>query len=155
MPEYIFALEKFHFDTAVELFNEYATWLNIDLSFQNFEKEKLVVQEMYAPPKGAVLLVKEEETFIACVALRPLNETMAELKRMYVKPAHQNKNIAGEMLGLIEKFALSAGYRYIKLDTLSSMLPAMNFYKKNGYTETEPYYYNPNTNTVYFEKKLK
>ncbi len=155
MPEYIFAVEKFHFDAAVELFNEYATWLNIDLSFQNFEKEKLVVQEMYAQPKGAVLLVKEDEIFIACVALRPLNETTAELKRMYVKPAHRNKNIAGEMLLLIEEFALAAGYRSIKLDTLSSMLPAMNFYKKNGYAETEPYYYNPNLNTVYFEKELK
>ncbi len=154
MPEFIFASEKFHFDAAVELFNEYATWLNIDLSFQNFEKEKLIVQQMYAQPKGAVLLVKEESTFIACVALRPLNETTAELKRMYVKPMYRKLNIAAKMLESIEIFAVAAGYRSIKLDTLSSMLPAMNFYKKNGYTETEPYYYNPNLNTVYFEKAI-
>ncbi len=155
MPDYIFAKEKIHFDAAVELFNEYATWLNIDLSFQNFEKEKLVVQKMYGPPKGAVLLVKEDDIFIACVALRPLNEITAELKRMYVKPAYRKLNIAAKMLESIELFAVAAGYRTIKLDTLSSMLPAMNFYKKNGYIETEPYYYNPNLNTVYFEKEVK
>ncbi len=154
MPEYIFASEPDHYVQAEKLFREYAEWLNIDLSFQDFDIEVKQLSKMYGAPAGCIILVKEEDAYIGCVALRPLKESVAELKRMYVQPEYRNRQIASEMLKKIELFAKETGYSAIRLDTLDSMLPAVNFYRRNGFEETPPYYFNPNKDTIYFEKKL-
>lgn len=154
MLDYIVAGNKEEYAAAAVLFQEYAAWLGIDLSFQNFEEELQELHNMYAAPQGSLLLVKDGETFIGCVAVRKKEYGIAELKRMYVQPAYRKAGVAARLLVLAEDFAARAGYETMKLDTLSSMLPAMAFYRKHGYTETTAYYHNPNENTVYFEKKL-
>ena len=140
--------------TASKLFKEYADWLNIDLSFQNFEEELLQLKEMYSEPNGSIFLLQEEAAFVGCVAIRKKEEGIAELKRMYIKPTTR-KTGGGTML--LEK-ALSAakllGYNLIRLDTLANMTPAINLYKKHGFYEIAPYYFNPEENAVFFEKKL-
>ena len=62
--------------TASALFKEYADWLNIDLSFQNFEEELLQLKEMYSEPNGAIFLLQQENEFIGCVAIRKKGEGM-------------------------------------------------------------------------------
>ena len=139
---------------AAALFKEYAEWLNIDLSFQNFEEELLQLKEMYGEPDGAIFLLQQNDEFIGCVAIRKKENDIAELKRMYIKPAIRNTG-GGTML--LEK-ALDAakllGYKKIRLDTLAKMTPAINLYKKNGFYEIAPYYFNPENNAVFFEKEL-
>ena len=136
------------------LFKEYATWLNIDLSFQNFEEELLQLKEMYREPNGAIFLLQQADEFIGCVAIRKKEEGIAELKRMYIKPTTRNTG-GGTML--LEKALTAAkllGYQLIRLDTLANMTPAINLYKKHGFYEIAPYYFNPEENAVFFEKKL-
>ena len=139
---------------ASSLFKEYAEWLNIDLSFQNFEEELLQLKEMYSEPNGAIFLLQQAEDFIGCVAIRKKGEGIAELKRMYIKPT--TRKTGGGTL-LLEK-ALDAakllGYKLIRLDTLANMTPAINLYRKHGFYEIAPYYFNPEKNAVFFESKL-
>ena len=139
---------------ASALFKEYAEWLNIDLSFQNFEEELLQLKEMYSEPNGAIFLLQQAEDFIGCVAIRKKGEGIAELKRMYIKPT--TRKTGGGTL-LLEK-ALDAakllGYKLIRLDTLANMTPAINLYRKHGFYEIAPYYFNPEKNAVFFESKL-
>jgi hypothetical protein len=53
------------------LFREYATWLGIDLSFQNFDEEVAGVPGKYAPPDGRLLLVfVGRGGNVGCLALR-------------------------------------------------------------------------------------
>ena len=59
---------------ASALFKEYADWLNIDLSFQNFEEELLHLKEMYSEPNGAIFLLQQADEFIGCVAIRKKEE---------------------------------------------------------------------------------
>ncbi len=139
---------------ASALFKEYAEWLNIDLSFQNFEEELLQLKEMYSEPTGAIFLLQQENEFIGCVAIRKKGEGIAELKRMYIQPTIR-KTGGGTML--LEKALAEAtrlGYKLIRLDTLANMAPAINLYKKNGFYEIDPYYFNPEENAVFFERKL-
>lgn len=154
MPQVVLVENNVHYAAAFSLFKEYAEWLNIDLGFQNFARELETLEDVYGPPKGAIFLLQSDNIFVGSIAFRALNEHTAELKRMYVQPAYRGKGFATLLLTKAEEKASLAGYRSVKLDTLASMLPAMNFYKNNGYSETEPYYYNPNSNTVYFEKAL-
>ena len=139
---------------ASALFKEYADWLNIDLSFQNFEEELLQLKEMYSEPNGSIFLLQHADEFIGCVAIRKKEEGIAELKRMYIKPTTR-KTGGGTML---LKTALAAAkllnYDLIRLDTLANMTPAINLYKKHGFYEIAPYYFNPEENAVFFEKKL-
>lgn len=151
MPEYITVKSDDEYKLAATLFNEYANWLNIDLSFQKFEDELRALKSMYGPSKGTIILCKSENEYIACVAVRPIDGKIAELKRMYVKPAFQRRGIGEKLLELSLSFAKNAGYEKARLDTLNTMTPAMNLYRKNGFYEIPAYYYNPEPTAVYFE----
>ena len=45
-----------YIEHARQLFREYSAWLEIDLCFQNFEKELGGLPGDYAPPSGRLLL---------------------------------------------------------------------------------------------------
>ncbi len=153
MLDYIFVSNSNEYEAAMKLFLEYSNWLNIDLSFQKFDEELKILKTMYGPPHGCIILCKHENDFVACVAVRKIDEGVAELKRMYVKPDFQRMGIGENLLKLSISFANENGYKTIKLDTLNTMTPAMNLYAKHGFVETEAYYFNPEPTAVYFEMK--
>ena len=154
MPEYFLAESIEDYSAAAQLFTAYAAWLNIDLGFQHFEEELKELKKMYAPPSGGIILCKENHDHIACVAIRKIDDNTAELKRMFVQQAHQRKGIGEELMKRSIKMATQCGYKTIKLDTLNYMTAAINLYTRSGFTETAPYYYNPNSTAVFFELKL-
>ncbi len=154
MQEYIKVRSKDEYESAAILFNEYAQWLGIDLEFQHFQDELKSLEKMYSAPGGGIILCKNDNNFIGCVAIRKIDNTMAELKRMYVQQQHQHKGIGKGLLERSLKLAKECNYSIIRLDTLSNMLPAINLYRKYGFIEIAPYYHNPNLTAVYFEKKI-
>jgi putative acetyltransferase len=143
------------FAAAIPLFTEYAAWLGVDLCFQGFDAELQNISEMYASPKGALLLLKDEEHFFACVGIREKEKEAAELKRMYVQPAYQGKGFGVLLLETALKTATEMGYKKIRLDTLNHMTPAISLYRKLGFYEIDAYYHNPIKGAVYFERKLE
>ena len=140
---------------AILLFKEYAQWLNIDLSFQHFDEELLSLKKMYAAPNGGIVLCKDEDEFIGCVGIRKIDNNIAELKRMFVKPAYQKRGIGKTLLEKAIELAMALNYEMIRLDTLNYMSAAIKLYKQYGFYEIPAYYYNPNETAVYFEMKLK
>lgn len=154
MFDYITVETEQEYQEARILFQEYAQWLNIDLSFQSFEAELSSLKKMYSAPLGTIILCRKNNEYIASVALRPNDTNIAELKRMYVKPEYQKMKIGQTLLNLSIEFARSAGYKTIRLDTLENMTPAMRLYEKNGFNKISAYYYNPEKNAVYFEKNI-
>jgi ribosomal protein S18 acetylase RimI-like enzyme len=154
MIEIIIANTEIEYTAAATLFTEYAAWLNIDLGFQNFEEELLHLKEMYSFPNGAILLSKISNTFTGCVAVRKKENDIAELKRMFIKDSYRKEGIGALLLQKALAIATELHYKKIRLDTLDTMTPAINLYKKYGFYEIEPYYFNPEKNAVFFEKVL-
>ncbi|MEO7523563.1 MAG: GNAT family N-acetyltransferase [Ferruginibacter sp.] len=155
MPKYICVDKTEGYQAAAILFSEYAAWLNIDLGFQRFEEELASLKEMYAAPWGGIILCKNDSEYVGCIAVRKTDEDIAELKRMYVKPAHQKFGIGQALLHEALTMAKKYHYKKIRLDTLSNMLPAINLYKRNGFYEIPAYYFNPQSTAVFFEKILQ
>jgi len=154
MFEYILIETDAEYAEAAKLFTEYASWLNIDLGFQKFKEELTDLKSMYATPLGGIILCRNNQEFIASVAIRKIDTEIAELKRMYVKPAFQKRGIGKKLLEEAVLLASQSGYNKIRLDTLSNMTPAIDLYKRNGFYEIPAYYYNPESTAVYFEKTL-
>ncbi len=136
------------------LFKEYAVSININLDFQHFNDELEGLKLMYAKPFGGIILSKEGNEMIGCVAIRKLSSRAGELKRMYIKPSHQNKGIGKILLSKALQLAKECNYDFVKLDTLNYMLPAIHLYKQAGFYETPAYYHNPIATAIYFEKAL-
>jgi GNAT superfamily N-acetyltransferase len=147
-------LDEKNIAAAIQLFNEYAEWLGIDLGFQGFEKELVSIAQMYGPPHGALFVLYDNDTAIGCLGLRKIDDGVGELKRMYIREQYTKTGL-GKML-LDQSIAVAKGYGYqlLRLDTLNTMIPAMKFYEKHGFYRIPPYYHNPLESAVYFEMKL-
>jgi putative acetyltransferase len=154
MIDIIIANSEKEYEAAGILFKEYAVWLNIDLGFQKFDEELLHLKEMYSFPNGAIVLCKSENIFTGCVAVRKKENGIAELKRMFTKAAYRKEGIGALLLQRALELAKELHYKKIRLDTLDTMTPAIKLYKKYGFYEIEPYYFNPEKNAVFFEKSL-
>lgn len=139
---------------AARLFQEYAVSIKINLDFQNFTEELNALKKMYGAPWGGIILVKTLSGFIGCVAIRKIDEVTCELKRMYVKTGYQKMGIGKNLLDKALQLAKDCNYSTVKLDTLSEMVSAIYLYKQAKFYEIPPYYNNPITTAVYFEKVL-
>jgi putative acetyltransferase len=137
-----------------EIFIEYAEFLKVDLCFQNFEKELQTLHEVYSPPKGCIILAKEEDKVIGCIALKPIEKGVCEMKRLYVRPIGRGKNLGKKLVEELIIFAKESGYKTMKLDTLTTLTHAVELYRSMGFIETKPYVYNPLNEVLYFELTL-
>ena len=150
-----FAESQSDFDIARLLFSEYAETLGFSLCFQGFDEELESLPEKYALPNGFILLAWDELDCVGCVGLRPLNDTVSEMKRLYIKPAYRGTGLGRLLAEKVLKFAFESNYTKIMLDTLSSMESAQGLYRSLGFAETTPYYHNPHPDVVFLEKILK
>lgn len=137
------------------LFREYAELLGVDLCFQGFEAELAELPGKYAPPEGALLIAREDQSIAGCVALRKLEDKVCEMKRLFVRPEFKGRGIGRALAEQIIREGARRGYQTMRLDTLARLKEAMCLYQSLGFKQIEPYYQNPIPGVVYWELALK
>lgn len=139
---------------ARTLFEEYAGALGIDLEFQGFREESATLPGAYAPPGGRLLVARVNQTAVGCVAVRPLEPGICEMKRLYVRPGYRGSGIGRGLVEAVVREARAAGYRSMRLDTLETMARARSLYRALGFRPTAPYRHNPLPGAEFLELDL-
>lgn len=85
---------------------------------------------------------------------------LAEVKRMYVRPAFRGRNVAQSILARLEQEARDQGFNRLVLETGDAQAAAMRFYQREAFTRCEAfgeYAKMPEASivrSVFFEKQL-
>jgi ribosomal protein S18 acetylase RimI-like enzyme len=136
------------------LLEKYAASLSFDLTFQDFETELATLPGDYAPPEGALLLARVEGDPAGCVALRRIDSSTGELKRLFVTPEHRGLGLGRLLATVVVELAHERGYRRLRLDTTPEMAAAQALYSSLGFQEIEPYRENPVAGASFLELDL-
>ena len=92
---------------------------------------------------------------VGCGAWQPMAGEVAELKRMFVRPAFRGRGIARQMIVAIEEEALAAGRPIIRLHTGDYLPAAIALYQSSGYQQIPAYGpYTGDPFSLCFEKRL-
>jgi ribosomal protein S18 acetylase RimI-like enzyme len=91
------------------------------------------------PPRGAFYLVENGGAIVAMGGLRRSEAGIAELKRVYVRPAGRGHRLGEALAVRLVADARSFGYRSVRLDTLPFMRAAQALYEAMGFIDCAPY----------------
>jgi ribosomal protein S18 acetylase RimI-like enzyme len=126
-------------DAVRELFREYGEFVGSPICFENFAREIASL-----PGEYICLLVAEDSGQLAgCAALRRIGEGIAEMKRLYVRPAFQGRGLGRLLAARIIEEARALDCQLLRLDTLPGMGSALALYRGLGFHEIPPYGGNP------------
>jgi GNAT superfamily N-acetyltransferase len=97
--------------------------------------------------RGILIVARYKDTPVGCGAFRRLDEDTVEIKRMYVAPEGRRKEIARQLLHLLEAEAIHRGCSIVKLETGTEQHEAIKLYESEGFLKipcfgmyaTDPY----------------
>ena len=143
------------FAAVRELFVEYAAWLGFSLAYQNFDQELASLPGKYAGPSGRLLLARVEGSSAGCGAIRRLESSVCEMKRLFVKPEFRGCGLGRRLAEKLISNARDMGYSTMRLDTVAEKMgDAVRLYEALGFREIPAYYLNARAGTLYFELRL-
>jgi putative acetyltransferase len=144
-----------HIEEARSLFLEYGSSLGFSLCFQSFDEELKTLPGSYGPPSGKLLLARYVDHAAGCVALRRLETSICEMKRLYVRTGDRGLGLGRMLVERVIAEARTIGYTRMRLDTIApSMQGAVALYRGVGFQEIAPYSAIPIEGALWMELEL-
>src|ERR1700689_4284608 len=117
-----------------QLWREYWDSFSLPMDFQGFGAELEGLPGSYAADGGALLLARYESEPAGTIAMRRLDQTSGELKRLYLRPAFRGHGLGRRLLeAVIDQATTTVQYDCLYADTLPSMTEALAFYQGVGF----------------------
>jgi len=149
--EILTATTQEQLDDVRDLINEFLKWhlqihledmdlINEYFDPKDFKDELGTLPGKYAVPEGKLLLALCNNEPAGCVALKKLDDSSCEMKRMFVYPKYHGKGIGYRLAVAIIEDAKHIGYKFMKLDTSFRQTEAQKLYEGFGFKKIEPYY---------------
>lgn len=106
-----------------------------------------------AAPGGVFLLARVGGEPAGIGGVRHLDTAIAEVKSMFVSPAHRGLGLGRRILAELDRIAAEHGCRAVRLDTSDYLTDAIGLYRAAGYREVPAYNENPKA-SLWFERQL-
>lgn len=134
-------------DQVQALETEYFTWVNAQLEAEfgiSLDVEAMIARdiadmEAYFPPHGALLVASEDGELSGMVFLGRVGQDTAQVRRMYVRPAHRRQGLGGTLFGAVVGAARSSGYARLLLESPRSWRGAHAVYTAHGFAAVSAY----------------
>jgi putative acetyltransferase len=105
--------------------------------------------------RGTFLIARDGGRAVGCGAIRLLDPTTAEVKRMYVEPGQRGKGIGRAVLDSLEAAAKQRGARRLVLETGVHQEAANSLYRRAGFAEIDCWgEYASSPTSICFEKNI-
>jgi len=102
-----------------------------------------------------VVVTYVDKVAVGCAAIKKIDNTVVEVKRMFVLKENRGSGVAQKLLHELEGWAIELGYTKCVLETGIRQIGAVKFYKKCTYKVTPNYgQYIGMKNSVCFEKEI-
>jgi carbonic anhydrase len=137
------------------LFREYAAWVGVDLSFQDFDRELAELPGDYVPQAGVLLVARVDGRLAGCVAAHQWRAGVCEMKRLFVRDGFRGSGCGRALVESVIAWARNAGYQRMLLDTLPAMEQAQRLYARLGFREVAAYRPNPVPGARFLELALE
>jgi ribosomal protein S18 acetylase RimI-like enzyme len=122
---------------------------------QHFDADIDKMPQGYEAPDGVYLIAYVDGIAAGTVAVRRLDETTCEMKRLYVRPAFQGIGLGRRLAEKAIAEAKMYGYSRMRLDNSKSVMARANaLYTSLGFYEIEPYNRNFVADAYFMEKML-
>ncbi len=129
------------------LWLEYLGWANDQLEIHHGFRmpvettvERDVVEiDKYCPPHGHLLVAVSDGVVVGVGCLRRIGPAIAEVKRMYVQPAHRGGGLGRALLDGLLSAADADGCGVVRLDSADFMTAAHQLYRSRGFDDIAPY----------------
>lgn len=109
----------------------------------------------YEPPEGICLLAYYNGVAVGTVALRRLDQSLCEMKRLYVKPQARGTGLGKKLVEELIVQGKKLGYSRMRLDnSRSAMAKANALYSALGFYEIERYNDNSVSDAYFMERIL-
>ena len=95
--------------------------------------------EDMVPPAGCFVVARLEGRPVGCGALKRLDGTLGEIKRMWTSPAARGLGVARRVLERLETTAREFGLRTLRLETNRTLTEAQKLYRQAGYREVDAF----------------
>jgi putative acetyltransferase len=127
---------------------------------QQAELESRYGADSSEPPKGidpaaAFLVARVAGEPVGCAGLKSLEPGIAEVTRMYVRPAHRGHGVSRLLLREIEQLAKARGVARLRLETGDLQPESIGLYGSSGFQRIPAFgQYVGSTLSLCFEKPL-
>jgi putative acetyltransferase len=137
-----------------ELWREYWESIGLPMDFQGFGEELAGLPGVYGSEGGALLLATYNDEPAGTIAMRRLDRTSGEVKRLYVRRQARGRGCARSLIDAVIERAIALQYECLYCDTLPSMMEALKLYESLGFERVEAYSKTPTPGAIYLKRIL-
>lgn len=100
---------------------------------QRFEEMLANFRDHFAPPSGECMLARLEGAGVGIVMLKPVDDTLCEMNRMFVSPSARGQGTGRRLCTALISRAVQLGYREMRLGALDRHREALPLYRSLGF----------------------
>ena len=123
-----------NYNEARELFTEYSKLKGAEVCFVSFENELKNLEEIYS--SGVILIAKESNRLLGCIAVKKLDDDTCELKRLFVRECYRGNGYSKQLFEKAIGYASALGYQKAVIRTIPEVMPVgYQMYLRYGFVE--------------------